>query len=593
MQKMNTTKLNKIKNIVTNQYFIIAFLTIAAILIRLINIDKSNGLWLDEMLTYIFSSKDSVLDVIKELYKEDYHMPFYYIYAHFWMKLFGTNDVVMRLSSVIWGALTVPAFFYLGKTYRSKLLGYILAVFCCMSPILVYYSQEFRFYSMLVFFATTSLIFFLKLLDNPNKKHFWGFAISNLVILYIYTMGAIFVGAEFLILVTHTYLYKKEKLKLIFKNSAIFMVLSMPYLLLIFSYMNAANQWLATPFFNASLKIYTPFNILNDFFTPLTLNIYNPNTLSPYKPFFENNNTILYLSFLCIPTYLFICGFVKGLFNFEKKLLYFILILLSIILTELHLNITGGFAITTRYLLIIYPILLTICTDGILSIKNNIIVEFFILIILTVYSIPIIKHKEAPEFMNRYEGLNVPITTLNKEFNNINKNDYILYPLHSKLLKKYIQTSNFIDFSSLKVLYLDKTGKEKLKVFNPKVLTLNKNEKEKFVEEYILNPEPTDELTNYINSAVKEIPKRGRLILIEDAADENLLNLLSDLKLATKYDKNAQNAYNKKNIFYFFYLRTYYNIKKILKNNPSIKEIKTLQTPKTQNKWEIIIYKKI
>lgn len=590
MQKMTTTKLNKIKSFFKNEYTIITIIAVAAFLIRLLNIDKPFGLWYDEMLTYIFSSKSFPFGIINSLWREDFHMPLYYIYVHFWMKLLGTNDIVLRLSSVIWGVLTIPAMFYLGKTYRSKILGYILALFSCMSPILIYYSQEFRFYSMLVFLATLSLIFFLKLLDSQNKKYFLGFAISNFFILYIYTMGIIFVGAEFLFLIINICLYQKEKINFILKSSLVFGIVSIPYLTLLFSYLNILSHTLAVPFFCPSFKPYTLFLLINDIFSPVPTCIYNQN-LEGYKDFLVSKSEIGRLVFLCLPTFILIFGFIKSLFKLDKKLLYFILILLTVISAELYLDLNGRFVITTRYILILFPILSTISIDGILSLKNKLMIEFFLLIILAAYLHNIMSYKNTMAFSIRQDGLKIPITTLNKQVK-INKNDYILYTERSELFKKYLPTVNLINMDIPGVLYLDKTKQESLKIFSPQILSQSKNKTNEIIEEYLLSSNPTPELTNFINSSIQTVPKGGRLILVDDVINKQLLKILPSIKQAARNNDHVKTLYTKKNVIYFFRLRTYENIKTILKNNPSMEKVKFLQTPNTYNKWEITIYEK-
>lgn len=584
---------DKIKNFFTNKYFILTILTFVALIVRLLNLDKPSGLWYDEMLTYIFSSKHFPLGILKTLLRFDFHMPLYYMYVHIWMKLFGSADIVLRLSSVIWGVLTVPAFFYLGKTYKSEKLGYLLSIIGCLSPIMIFYSQEFRFYSMLIFFATISLIYFLKLLEAPNKKNYFLFGASNLVILYIYTMGIIFVGTEIFLLILHFYLYKKDYLKPLLTQLLIFFIFCIPYLYLLFLYTKTSGQSLISPFAWSKSNAYTPLFLINDWFSSFTVGQCTQNA-DIYKHFFKGHSNILNLIAVSTSSICFITGFVSSLLKPSKKTLYLLSIATAFLGTEIILCLFSDFVLVTKYTVIILPIILLLCCNGLLSIKIENLRLILISLILIIFTHSVLSHNTMPAYNIRPGGFKFPAEQLNK-FKY--KNAYLIYPENSFLLKKYNQELNFIDFDIPGILCIDKSRKEALDVLDTKfVYTTNKhNSIEKFTP-YLLNLRPNKKLVSFFNKSVQKVPQGQTLILLEGP----YWNKGFSLELMRNFIKYYQKGkISKKDydsmLFQFIFSKYSMDIKTILKENPSLKEVKSfkLLDINGDTKWDFHIYKKI
>lgn len=584
MQKKNIMNQRKIKDILFNQYFILAIITLLSLFIRLLNIDKPFGLWYDEMLTYIFSSKSFPLGILKTLLQEDFHMPLYYMYVHVWMKFFGSSDTILRLSSVFWGVLTVPAFFYLGKIYKSDKLGYFLSIIGCLSPIMIYYSQELRFYSMLVFFATLSIIFFLKILDKPNITNFCLLGLSNLIILYIYTMGIVFVGIETFILIIHFYLYKKDYFIHSLRYTAIFFILSTPYIILLLSYIDASNQTLLNPFGWEKQPPYILIFVINDLFSPCFTCIYGYiNTICNINP--------LAFAFVNVSTCFFIIGFISSFKKFNKKLLYLLIILLTFFGIEIFLYLKDELILCAKYVLIVLPIVLLICTNGILSIKFNWLKKVCIFFILTTYIYNIVNYTNMSSFNLRNNGMKFQVDKL--EQLNLDKNDYILYPNGFSYLTKYFNHDNFINLDVSKILSLDKTKQERLKIFNKDfAITTNKhNSMEKLIP-YLIDVKPTSELMQFINLYIDKIPMGNKLIFIDDRAErinpENVRNYMNNYR-ATKEEQ----AFYKHHLHHLFQIRFYEDLYNILDHNSSLKKIKILDATNSGRGLRFTIYEKI
>lgn len=583
----------KFKDFFKNQYFILAMIMLIALFVRLLNIDKTCGLWFDEMLTYNYSSKSFPFGIIKTLLRYDYHMPLYYMFAHIWMKFFGTDDIVLRCSSVMWGVLTIPAFFFLGKIYRSKTLGYFLAVIACLSPVLIYFSQEFRFYSMLMFFATLSIIAFLKLIENFDKKYLVLFGISNLIILYIYTMGMLFVSVEFFLLLVHFYLYKKDSFKKLIKFSAAFFICTIPYLFLLCIYLPASSKTILDSFASSKVSFLSLFSIVNDWFSPFLTCQYGASEIT--NNFFGYNLVyFIVFSFLSISTLCFVIGFIYGIKKISKSLIYLLIISSVFLSVEIFLALTGNFILLTKYTLICLPIVLLISADGLLSIKQKSFKNTLISIIFILFVYNIVNYAKMPAFSVRPSGYKTVTNELNKLI--LTQKDYVIYPDGTMFLKKYLKNTNYIEFDISAVSYLDKSKKEAYKIFDKDfILTTTKhNAPEKFLP-FFENPNLSKPLEKFINSEIKLIPVTGRLIFVENYSEKALKPYeLSSFVKMTHSDNEVKKVYND-SIYILFQNKINNDLKIIFENNTSLKLVKIIwaKGPGIKNKkWKIFVYEK-
>lgn len=590
-------KLNNVKNIVFKKNFVLIIITFLALLIRLLNIDKSCGLWNDEILTYTFASRSFPLGILKVFLKEDFHMPLYYLYLGAWMKLLGTNDIILRLASVLWGVLNIPALFLLGKTYKSEKLGYLLALVGCFSPIMIMYSQELRFYSLLIFFATISITYFLKLIDTPSKKNLLIFSISNLIILYTYTMGVIFIFTELLILFRHYYFAEKDGIKDFLKITTGFILLTIPYLIIMSIYLYSANRTLIDPIAWAIPNNSFFFLLINDWFSPILSCCYIQN-VEKYTSILQLQNGALFLALMLSSTFCFLTGFIISLRHKNNKQNYLLIILICFLLTEVILQTLGHLVIVTKYTLIVWPIVALICTNGLIGINSNKIKTILISIIFTVFIYNILNYKNMDSFENRIGGLKYPSDALMKLKPN---GDYLLALERAELFSKYTNGFKFIDFDAPGILYLYKDKKDALKIFDKQLIekTNKYNSMNKFIP-YLTNTEPTHEMEQYINSQINTIPKGKRLIYIEGPFFGDRKDVQSINGFVQQY---LNGMITSKTIQYELLCnmmeKISIDVKKVIKNNPEMLKTDeiTLGSPNPlSNKYvnyKISLYKKI
>ncbi len=127
-------------------------LILCAFSLRVYKLD-SQSLWYDEGVTAIVAQYD--LASLTQWTADDIQPPFYYILVAGWGRLAGWSEWSLRFVSVFFGLLMVPLLTVLAIRWsRSRLTGVLAALFAAFHPLLLYYSQEARMYSLLVALGT-------------------------------------------------------------------------------------------------------------------------------------------------------------------------------------------------------------------------------------------------------------------------------------------------------------------------------------------------------------------------------------------------------------------------------------------------------
>ena len=142
--------------------------------LRLIGINQS--MWLDEAISVTMAQLpiDKIVSVFST---HDFHPPMYYWFLNIWIKIFGNGVMVMRFSSVLFSLITIWLVYKIGKEIKDKNLGMWAALFVGVNPLLIYYSQELRMYSMTAMLLTGAFYFFIKLNKKDSWKNILGFGI--------------------------------------------------------------------------------------------------------------------------------------------------------------------------------------------------------------------------------------------------------------------------------------------------------------------------------------------------------------------------------------------------------------------------------
>jgi mannosyltransferase len=156
----------------------------AALFLRLLMLGRES-LWLDEIASWMFASKD----LQHVLRSEPTNPPLYYLLLHFWMGWFGTSESAIRSLSIVPSLFSVWLIYHFAERLFTRGVAYIAAIYQAFSTFQIYYAQEGRCFSLLVsilLLATFSLWNALES-DSPHRRYLYYGAYAFLGALALYT----------------------------------------------------------------------------------------------------------------------------------------------------------------------------------------------------------------------------------------------------------------------------------------------------------------------------------------------------------------------------------------------------------------------
>ncbi len=400
----------------------VAIITILGLVLRLIGIEKDGGLWNDEYVSWSISvipfGKAFIDGIISQC-----HMPFYYLYLKFF-NIFSADDTFLRITSIIPGIIAIPVMYIVGHE-KSKLTGFSCAIFTSLSSLLVYYSQEVRFYSLLFLFSALSLYFTQRVVNKPRKKNLAGLIIANLMILITHSFVYVFFDI----------LYVTLKLKRFYRKfviytwiiTGVFFAITMPLLLKILFFTNSMSQWWT------NLNLYRVAQIFADYFTPIISNV------SVIENIHEINLTAM---FLIVPALIALIVYLACIFDkhirHSNQILY---VAVATLLVAIIAALTGKLSINAKYIIEIYPILIFVFCSTIDS-YNNLLFKLLIFTIFFAFQLGYVFSPNYASKLPREEG-NKYVADLIKSAK-LSKNDFIVITYYPKSrFSKYIDLSKY------------------------------------------------------------------------------------------------------------------------------------------------------
>jgi mannosyltransferase len=100
--------------------------------------------------------------------------PLYYALAWLWTQVTGTGEYGLRSFSALAGVATVPVAYWIGDALRGRRTGIAAAALVAVNPMLVWYSQEARAYSLFVLLTALSFLYFLRAARGRREVALWG-----------------------------------------------------------------------------------------------------------------------------------------------------------------------------------------------------------------------------------------------------------------------------------------------------------------------------------------------------------------------------------------------------------------------------------
>jgi O-antigen/teichoic acid export membrane protein len=131
----------------------VAAITLVGLAVRFIVI---RGIWLDEA-TSIHQASMSFGAMISNLRNTDVHPPLYFSVLWVTEHLIGNASLAIRLPSILAGGAAIPVAYVAARDLWDRRSGLVAAVIASVAPLLVWYSQEARMYSMFMLEALLAI----------------------------------------------------------------------------------------------------------------------------------------------------------------------------------------------------------------------------------------------------------------------------------------------------------------------------------------------------------------------------------------------------------------------------------------------------
>ncbi|MBN4049073.1 glycosyltransferase family 39 protein [archaeon AH-315-M20] len=389
--------------------------------------------WLDEGATVLTIKKYNAWQIINNTwekgqilpnyYSTDIDLPPYYLILSAWTKIFGISEFSFRLFSAILGSLALIAVFYLARYLFDERIALLSTFLTSINLTLIWYSQEARQYSYLLFLSLLSIIFLIKSLKENKTKYIVGLLIVNTLIIYSHLAWIIFIALEGVYALYISYknhINKKEPHK---KIVIVFLIIGLLYLPIIERVIFSESKYVDV-YGKPDMMQLAEFGVLLS--TWLYPSISMREKIYSFSMGFTLFEWILLLSVLMTALLfglLFLNGIVKSFYKKKSAifmlLLFFFPLLFALIVSLIHPTIT---IFQLKQIIYIIPAFLIFVSIGILRTKISKLLISGVIILsilpLSAYYINIDKQqfREAVEFLPENEPIFLNIVSAQVAF---------------------------------------------------------------------------------------------------------------------------------------------------------------------------------
>lgn len=509
--------MGKIKNYLMGnkkEVLFLLFVVVFALLLRIVGALHHGDLWTDELFSLYYAEKSSVFELLKTMFNEDLHAPFYPIFLHFWIKFFSSSVFLLRFSSIILGVIFFPAVFYVAKNFFNNKTAYFSVLLLLFSAFCIHNSLELRPYALLPLLSVLSSFYYVKFLIDFKKSDIILFLIFDLLLLYTFNIAFIFAFFQFFCGFIYIFCNKKDKISPFLKSFGVFSVLYIPCAVMnlrgIFLYKNATASLADNmfPFYPSFI-----FRVLETFFSSQFLHL-RSNYSFNFNQFL--NPTWYFVSVL--PILICLSGLFKALKQKDITLYLFFLPAFLFLLTEIILAFNGSLILLLRYTLIAFPIFLISAVWGLSLFEKKKIGLILLLGLLFVNSFSFFFISKANILFLNYEDTSGILEKLFKQ-EKIKDSDFVLFPFYKQLYQRYVKTGSVVDFSA-NSLFFPKDEKIMEIFYGKQIISeINQKNAKEILKPYFENPMPNKSVEKYFNDLIFSKMQSGdRLFVIVDSA---------------------------------------------------------------------------
>ncbi len=140
-------------------------------------IGLNRDLWLDEVYTLILTVRRPLWEILTLFPGDNQHM-FYSVLARISVVLFGEHPWTVRLPSVVFGVGAVPALYFLARELTTRREALLAATLLTVSYHHVWFSQNARGYTGLLFWTLLCTTYLLRGLSSAKRSNWMAYAVT-------------------------------------------------------------------------------------------------------------------------------------------------------------------------------------------------------------------------------------------------------------------------------------------------------------------------------------------------------------------------------------------------------------------------------
>lgn len=177
------------------------------------------------------------LGEITNLLSYNVHPPFYYFILHYWIKIFGNDEITLSFLSIIFNLLAIIAFyFFVKEIFKNKIYGLASALVLALVPLQVFFATRATSQSLTLLLAIISCLYLWRSVNNFSRKNVFFYVLSTLLLIYTFYPAFFLWAAQIAYILFFNFKYKKgQYFQWIFSQLLIF-TLFLPQLLSIKSW---------------------------------------------------------------------------------------------------------------------------------------------------------------------------------------------------------------------------------------------------------------------------------------------------------------------------------------------------------------------
>jgi mannosyltransferase len=207
---------------------LVGIVLLAAVL-RFLGLGRQS-LWYDEWLTTQATS-GGLVDALRHAANREGIPPTYFALMWGWVRAFGDSEVALRTVSALAGIATVPVAYAIAHQLgQRRTVARVAALLVAVDPMLVWYSQEARPYSLLALLGGLSLLAVARVRSRGRQQDYvvWGVVSAVAVAVHYFAIFLVIAEAGALLLLRRS---QARRLALACAPTALVLVVLAPFAL--------------------------------------------------------------------------------------------------------------------------------------------------------------------------------------------------------------------------------------------------------------------------------------------------------------------------------------------------------------------------